>query len=185
MTETIAQKAPLFEVRVETDVSATPEQAYAVVSDLPRCGEWSEECTGGEWLSGEPGEVGAVFRGHNWRSPTVVAWAPVVRGEWSTHAEVVAAEIGTAFRWAMCDSAGAVQESVWSFEIAAADDGCRLTHHFRMGAATEGIRGITAEMDPGERAKFFSEWGTKLAGDMDATLARVKGVIEKDATGKN
>jgi hypothetical protein len=48
-----------------------------------------------------------------------------------------------------------------------------------MGTATEGIRGITAEMDDAERARFFAEWGRKLEGDLRDTVQRVKSVIEK------
>ena len=43
--------------------------------------------------------------------------------------------------------AGQAQESVWTFEIGAAAGGCVLVHRFRMGTPTEGIRGITADMD--------------------------------------
>ncbi|HEY5832485.1 SRPBCC family protein [Streptomyces sp.] len=178
-------KAPPFEVRIETEVAATPEEVYAVVSDMPRTGEWSEECQGGAWVIGSPATVGAVFEGRNYRPESVVAWAPVVRGEWFTRAEVVAAEPDRAFRWAMCDSAGKAQESVWSFEIEPADGGSRLVHHFRMDSVTEGIRGITSGMGDAERRRFFSEWQEKLFGDMSATVARLKNVIEKDAVRNN
>lgn len=180
----IENTAPLFEVRIQAEVAATPEQVYAVVSDLPRSGEWSEECLGGEWISGEPGEVGSVFHGRNRRSPAVVAWAPVVRGEWSTNAEVVAADPGRLFSWAMRNHAGKVQESVWSFEIAAAGNESLLTHHFRMDSATEGILGIIADMDEAESQRFFKEWQEKLTVDIGATVDRVKTVVEKDVVEK-
>lgn len=171
--------APLFQVGADVHISATPEAVYAVITDLPRSGEWSEECTGGQWVSGAPATVGAVFRGENRRSAEVVAWAPVVRGTWTTESEVVAAEPGRTFRWSMRDSTGKKQDSIWSFDIEPADGGCRLVHHFRMGDPTEGIRGITAEMDDAERQRFFSEWGEKLGKDLATTLERIKVVIEK------
>jgi hypothetical protein len=169
----------LFEVRVSVPVAASPGAVYAVVSDLPRSGEWSAECRGGTWVAGEPATVGAVFRGVNHRAEDVVAWAPVVRGEWTTEAEIVAAEPGKSFSWSMRDSSGARQDSVWTYEITEAGGGSVLTHHFRMGAATEGIRGITSDMDAVDRQRFFSEWGKKLEGDLAATLDRVKAVIEE------
>ncbi len=55
-----------------------------------------------------------------------------------------------------------------------------LVHHFRMGAATEGIRGITAGMDEDEKRRFFAEWGEKVAADLGVTLERIKQVVEKD-----
>ncbi|MER5349569.1 SRPBCC family protein [Kitasatospora sp. NPDC002551] len=178
--ESPAETAPLFRSRAEVRISAAPAEVYSVVSDLTRSGEWSPECQGGTWVSGEPSAVGSVFRGENLRSPDVVAWAPVVRGTWFTHAEVVAAEPGRTFRWAMRDSGGRAQESVWAFDVTAADDGGSvLVHHFRMDAATEGIRGITAGMDPDAKRRFFAEWGEKVAADLAVTLERIKRVVEK------
>ncbi|MFD7656133.1 SRPBCC family protein [Actinosynnema sp. NPDC059797] len=171
---------PLFEISVRIPVAASVERAYATISDLPRSGEWSVECTGGAWVSGMPGTVGAVFQGENLRAEDVVAWAPVVRGRWRTVAQVVAAEPGKTFSWAMCDSTGSPQDSVWSFDVEPGDEGCVLVHRFRMGAATEGIRGITAGMTDQERQRFFSEWAAKLEQDMDATVRRIKAALEDE-----
>ncbi|WP_327284429.1 MULTISPECIES: SRPBCC family protein [unclassified Streptomyces] len=173
-------QTPLFRSRAQIHVSATPAEVYAVVTDLARSGEWSPECLGGEWTTGTPGAVGSVFHGENERSEDVVSWAPVVRGKWSTYAEVVAAEPGRTFQWAMHNSSGEKQDSIWGFSIEADGEGSLLVHHFRMGAATEGITGITAEMDGGEKQQFFTEWGEKVAGDLATTLERIKVVIEKD-----
>ncbi|MFC5718621.1 SRPBCC family protein [Streptomyces gamaensis] len=179
MTSNTFENRPLFLTSADVRVSATPEDVYAVISDLPRCGEWSEECRGGEWISGEPATVGAVFQGENLRSPDVVSWAPVVRGTWHTRCEVVAAEPGRTFRWAMLDDAGRKQESVWAFDITADGDGSVLTHHFRMDAPTEGIVGITSEMDDAEKRRFLREWGEKISHDLVTTLDRIKAVVEK------
>jgi len=178
--KTRTESAPLFEISAEIHVDASPDEVYAAVSDLPRCGEWSAECTGGQWISGTPATVGAVFRGDNHRREDVVAWAPVVRGVWTTESEVVEAEPGRVFRWAMRDRAGRRQESVWSFETRAADHGCVLVHRFWMGRPTEGIRGITAHMDVADRRTFFSDWSAKLTADMTATVQRVKRAVEKN-----
>ncbi|TXC99723.1 SRPBCC family protein [Streptomyces sp. ISID311] len=179
MTPTNNQITPLFDVRARTQIAATPAEVYAVVSDLPRSAEWSPECTGGAWVSGRPSTVGAVFLGENLRAEDVVAWAPVVRGTWRTESQVVAAEPGRVFRWAMRDGAGNPQDSVWSYEIEPDGDGCVLVHGLRMGTATEGIRGITAEMDEATKKKFFADWTEKLAADLQATLRRIKAIVEK------
>ncbi|MFI5932110.1 SRPBCC family protein [Actinoplanes sp. NPDC051494] len=170
---------PLFESRADIHVNATPDDVYAVVSDLPRCGEWSSECTGGSWVDGTPATVGAVFRGENLRTDDVVSWAPVVRGTWRTESEIIAAEPGRAIRWAVRDSTGRAQDSVWSYEIEPADGGSLLVHHFRMGTPTEGIGKITAGMSPAEYRRFVTEWGEKVAADLRETLSRVRTVIEK------
>lgn len=174
------ESAFLFEISIESHIAKTPKFVYSVVSDLPRCHQWSEECTGGEWIHGEPGALGSVFRGHNFRRADVVAWAPVVRGPWTTTAEVVSAEPGRRFSWAMRSNIGRPQDSVWSFVLRPAEGGTALTHHFRMGAPTEGIQGITAEMNDDEKKRFFKEWGAKVKTDMAATVGRLKKVIEAD-----
>ncbi|KOV71417.1 polyketide cyclase [Streptomyces sp. AS58] len=179
MTDTELENPALFQVSARTQVAAPPDRVYVAVSDLTRSGEWSVECTGGRWVSGTPGTVGAVFRGENQRPADVVAWAPVVRGAWTTDSEVVEAEPGRCFRWAIRDSSGQRQESVWSFEIEAAGRGCVLVHGFWMGRPTEGIRGITADMDAAEKRRFFGDWTAKLADDLAATVRRVKRIVEQ------
>ena len=171
---------PLFESQAEIVVDATPDEVYALVSDLPRCREWSTECTGGEWISGRPGAAGAVFRGHNVRGEDVVAWAPVVRGVWTTESQVHTAIPGVEFSWAMRDSSGRAQSSVWAFRMSPEGAGCRLTHHFRMDEPTEGIRKITRDMDDDERRRFVTEWGAKVGADLHETLRRLKSIIETE-----
>ena len=172
--------AAVFEVLAQTLVAASPEHVYEVVSDLPRCGDWSMECTGGTWVAGVPATVGAVFRGHNLRGGDVVAWAPVVRGAWTTDAEVVVAEPGRRFHWTIRDSLGHAQASVWAYDIEPAPGGSTLIHHFRMDTPTEGIRKITSGMGDVEWARFRAEWTAKLQADMTNTVGRVRNVVEKD-----
>ncbi|MBC3844290.1 SRPBCC family protein [Streptacidiphilus sp. 4-A2] len=173
----LVREAAVFQLRAEIVLPAEPSDIYPVISDLARSGEWSPECRGGSWVDGRPSALGAVFRGDNLRGPEVVPWAPVTRGNWSTYAEVVAAEPGRTFRWAMRDSAGARQDSVWGFDIEAAGEHSRLIHHFRMGEPTEGIRRITSGMTEEERRTFFGEWSRKLADDLVFTLGRIRDAI--------
>jgi polyketide cyclase/dehydrase/lipid transport protein len=179
MTQTPVQNRPLFQASAEIALAATPDQTYALVSDLPRSGEWSVECLGGSWVSGQPATLGAVFRGENHRPDDVVGWAPVVRGDWTTEAEVVSAEPGRLFEWAMRTKAGQRQQSVWGFLIQPVASGSRLVHRFRMDQPTEGIRGITAEMSPAEKDRFFAEWGAKIEHDLAETVRRIKGILER------
>jgi hypothetical protein len=178
---TDVERPPLFQVRGTVWIAASPDEVYAVISDLPRSGEWSVECTGGKWVSGSPSSVGAVFLGANIRDKDVVSWAPVIRGVWNSESEVVAAD-GRAFSWAMRDSSGCKQESIWSFDVEATDGGSTLVHRFWMGAATEGIRGITSGMTQAEKKLFFAEWGAKLEQNIQDTLDRIKLVIEHSLT---
>jgi len=53
-------------VSVSRDVSATPEEVWKLITDLPRMGEWSPENRGGTWAKGATGPaVGAHFAGKN------------------------------------------------------------------------------------------------------------------------
>lgn len=183
MSASIIDTLPLFELRASVPVSASPEQVYEVVSDLPRSSEWSPECRGGAWVVGEPGRVGSVFRGENLRADDVVGWAPLIRGLWHTEARITEADPGRTFRWMMLSHVGSDQESLWGFDIEPTDGGgSLLTHHFWMGRATAGIHKITADLDEEQRKRFVTEWTDKLAGDLDVTLARIKRVIEETWT---
>ncbi|WP_193517361.1 SRPBCC family protein [Nocardiopsis kunsanensis] len=179
MNQSVIHASPLFDVSARIEVEASPHAVYDVVSDLPRSAEWSPECRGGTWVSGEPRAVGSVFRGENLRSEDVVAWAPLVRGVWHTQARVVAAEPARTFRWMMLSHAAEDQESIWGFDLWPADAGALLTHHFRMGRATAGIHKITQDLDETDRKRFVEEWTAKLEQDLDATLNRIKKAIER------
>lgn len=179
LIDTVIETIPLFELRASIHVATDPASLYAVVSDLPRSGEWSPECQGGEWTEGAPGEAGSVFRGENLRAEDVVGWAPLVRGTWYTEARVVRAEPGRTFQWMMLTHAGADQESIWGFDLEADGDQTVLTHHFRMGKATVGIWKIVADLDEAERIRFIEDWTAKLEEDLRATLARIKDLVEQ------
>lgn len=177
----IIDKNPLFTVSESVRIDAEPARVYAIVSDLARSGDWSPECRGGTW-TGEPGQVGSVFRGENYRAEDVVGWAPLVRGTWYTEAEVVEADVPRRFRWAMRTHTGATQSSVWGFRIERDADGTTLFHEFEMTRATEGIHKIVQDLDETERARFVQEWGDKLVDDVRRTLDRIKVVVEAELT---
>jgi uncharacterized protein YndB with AHSA1/START domain len=175
-------RSAIFEVRAETVIAASPELVYDTVSDLGRSGEWSPECKGGTWVEGEPRTVGAVFRGDNVRGTDVVAWAPVIRGPWTTESEVIEAEPGRVFRWSILAADRTRQESVWSYEITPEPDGgSRVVHHFRLAKLTEGLAKIISGLSQSEQERFVTEWNDKLAADVTATLDRLKVVVEKEA----
>ncbi len=174
----VIDTVPLFDISAEIEVAADAAAIYTVVSDLGRSGEWSPECQGGEWISGTPSTVGAVFRGRNFRPTDVVEWAPLIRGEWFTECQVVAANPGRTFQWAMHTHAGANQDSVWGFTLRPADGGTVLVHHFRMGMATQGIHHIVENLDEEPRAQFVAEWTAKLQDDLLQTLSQIKNIVE-------
>ena len=143
-------------------IDATPEEVYAAVSDVTRHGEWSGFTRGCEWDDGALDEngsprVGAHFTGHNSRPGR----------DWDTRSEVVAADPGREFAWAV--NGGAVR---WGFEMRPDEGGTRLTQRWQLPpAGRELIR---------ER---FGEDGVTLRIDdartsIPTTLAAIKQVLE-------
>lgn len=103
-------------IEVSRDVEASPEAAYAAISDVTRMGEWSEECVSCEWHDGFDGPVvGAVFDGHNRNGDH----------EWTSQGKVIEADPGRAFAFecSMYD----FHYSTWGYRIEPTATGCRVT----------------------------------------------------------
>jgi ligand-binding SRPBCC domain-containing protein len=98
------------------DINAPAEKVWALVSDLPRMGEWSPENAGGKWLKGATGPaLGAVFRGTNKNG---------IR-RWSTRVTVIACEPSKVFEFAV--TSGPLEVANWRYEFEETEDGCRVT----------------------------------------------------------
>jgi hypothetical protein len=103
-------------VSVTVHVDAPPAAVYALVSDLPRMGEWSPENTGGRWIGGAAGPApGARFRGTNRNGLK----------RWSTTVTVVEATPAEAFVFDV--TSGPLKVARWSYRITAAASGCDVT----------------------------------------------------------
>jgi uncharacterized protein YndB with AHSA1/START domain len=98
------------------DIAAPAEKVWALVTDLPRMGEWSPENAGGNWVKGATGPaLGAVFKGNNKNG---------VR-RWSTKATVIVFESGKVFEFAV--TAGPLEVAHWRYEFEETGSGCRVT----------------------------------------------------------
>lgn len=103
-------------VSVTRKIKAAPERVWALVSDLPRMGEWSPETTGGRWLGGAKRPArGARFVGHN-----RMGWM-----RWSTVATVVTCDEPGEFVFDV--GAGPIKVARWGYRIDEVDDGCEVT----------------------------------------------------------
>lgn len=146
-------------------IAASTDDLYAMVSDVTRMGEWSPVCRWCRWDEGpEPGaRVGAWFTGYNEDDGR----------EWDTHCEVVAADPGREFAFAV---AGTFVRWTYTFETVAGG-GTRLTE--------------TWEPLPDILAFYAKSYGddqvdnvlaarteTTKAG-IDATLAAIKATAER------
>jgi hypothetical protein len=107
------------------DIDADADTLYAMVSDLPRIGEWSPECEGVTW----EGEVtvpveGTTFVGHN-------AVGPGRRVRYSRHGEVLTADPGREF--AFVTDEGGRPSTVWRYTFEPLGDGrTRVTEGYEV-----------------------------------------------------
>lgn len=142
-------------------VSASPDDVYAVVSDVTRTGEWSPVCQTCWWDEGDGPRVGAFFTGRNVTEDRT----------WETRCEVIVAEEAREFGWSVTE--GNVH---WIYSMAPAEDGTELTESwvFTPKGQTffEQRFGDNAPREVAARVKAAHE-GIPL------TLAAIKNVIEQ------
>lgn len=104
------------QVIVTKDIAAPAQTVWALVSDLPRMGEWSPENRGGQWVKGATGPVpGARFKGENRNGDK----------SWSTDAKVVDADPGRRFSFLV--TVGPIKIAKWEYVFEETADGCRVT----------------------------------------------------------
>ncbi|MEV6286546.1 SRPBCC family protein [Kribbella sp. NPDC051770] len=98
-------------------VAAPASTVYALVSDLPRMGEWSPECTKVTWHGQPPYAVeGSRFVGHN----------RIGAARWLTQGVVTRATPGQVFTFHI--HFGPVPVADWSYQLAPETDGtCTVT----------------------------------------------------------
>jgi uncharacterized protein YndB with AHSA1/START domain len=108
---------------VEVEVPASPEQVWALLTDVTRTGEWSHETHRGEWLDGASAAVpGARFRGANQQGRT----------RWSRVCEVVTVERPQRVSWRTVPTRLYPDSSLWTFDITPTEEGCRIRQSFEV-----------------------------------------------------
>jgi hypothetical protein len=109
------------------EVAAPPETVWAMVTDLPRMGEFSPENIGGHWIKGYTGAcLGARYRGYNKHDGKGLRW-------W-TRVRVIIFEPERRFTFDVRSSIG-IRVSRWEYVIAPTEDGCVLTENwYRVGS---------------------------------------------------
>ncbi len=103
-------------VSASTEIAAPCGQVYAMVTDLPRMGEWSPDNKGGKWLGGASAAApGAKFKGSNQHGKK--KWSGVVRINDATAPS----------RFDFTTIAGPFQFGDWTYEIEPTATGCKVT----------------------------------------------------------
>lgn len=152
-------------VSVSRPIAAPPDQVWALISDLPRMGDWSPENNGGSWARGATGpRLGARFKGRNGGG----------RRRWSTDVVVTACEPGRSFAFDV--TALGLGVARWGYTIEPADDGCVVTETWtdRRGWLVKTAGGALSGVH--DRATF-----NRAA--METTLERLAATAEAAAAG--
>lgn len=144
-----------------TTIECSAHVVYETITDVTRMGEWSPECTGGEWAAPATGPAaGAEFLGHN-----VAKLGPLTVKKWTTTSKVTAAEPGVLFEFVSADY------TTWRFELVAIGETTRVTESFQH-APYEGFQKLLYE-------KLVKRTDSMIEG-INATLASLKQAVETD-----
>jgi uncharacterized protein YndB with AHSA1/START domain len=148
---------------VSIDIAATPDEVYALVSDITRMGEWSPECVECSWAKGASGpEVGARFKARNKgaRGPA-----------WRNTPTVTAAQPGREFAFnRTCPGVGSY---TWRYVMEPTTTGTRLTESFDAEKVLGPVMTFITEKWTGS-----SDRDADLRRGMTTTLARLKAAAE-------
>ena len=141
-------------------VAVSPDELFAMVSDVTRMGEWSPVCTACWWDEGDGPRVGAWFTGRN-ETPGRT---------WETRSQVVAADPGRKFAWQVND--GWVH---WEYVFEPEGGGTRLTESWEFLPA--GIVGFHERYGADAEAQIQQRSDAARSG-IPATLAAIKKAAE-------
>jgi hypothetical protein len=158
---------PLDRDSVGVVIHASPEEVYALVSDITRMGEWSPECRRCEWVDGATGpRIGAKF----------VARNRATRGpSWSNKPVVIAADPGREFAF---DRKGlGVGEVIWRYSLEEMAEGTTLKESYEVVRRPNPIVGWAIRRSIGTHDRQAD-----LRNGMQTTLERIKAAAEGTRT---
>lgn len=140
-----------------TEVRASADQVYAVVSDVTRIPEWSPETTRAEWLAPNRFQ----------------AWNRRRLGRWRTVANVVDATPGQRFSFVVQAMGGDWTQWTYLIEPGSTSGTTRLTEEFRMCVQLPfGV--LVFE----HLFLFVRDRRTDLQKNLDRSVARVHSIVE-------
>ncbi|MGO3147913.1 MAG: SRPBCC family protein [Leucobacter sp.] len=141
-------------------IEATPEEVYAVVSDIARTGEWSPVCEACWWDEGDGPRVGASFTGRN----------VTPERTWETRSQVISAEEGRSFGWSV--GPGRVN---WNYRMREVDGGTELTESWELTPVGQAY--FVERFGEGAPAEVAEREAAARKG-ISMTLAALKSIIE-------
>lgn len=142
-------------------VEASPEEVYAIVSDVTRTPEWSPEVIRCRWVDGaDRPKVGARFRGTS-RSRLV---------RWTCTCEVVTADPGREFAFRTLFDRVNKDSTTWRYTFEPRDRGTVVTESYEVhDPPTRLIRVV---------AGLFGDRPEDMTTHMETSLRRIKAIVE-------
>ncbi len=148
-------------------INASPDDVYAIVSDVSRIGELSPVCQSGAWDDpAQAGKEGAWFTGHN----------AIGSFTWDTHCKVVVAQPGREFTFVNHGPNGEFELVRWRYTLEPVGEGSRVTESWQVLPA---YPDFVAAGDPNLDVKARVDGMAQMARDgIRETLANLKRVAE-------
>jgi hypothetical protein len=166
-----------FAATASIDVACPPLDAWQLITDIERIGEFSPECIAAKWIDGASGpEIGARFEGTNHLITTY-------RGDdidftWIRVCTVTAVHQPSHFAYTVGDRFDGTPACSWEFRIDPLDGGCRISQRFQhLPQGLSGTR-LAADSSPRDAEHEVRARQGSLTEDMNETLHRVKQVLE-------
>ncbi len=143
------------------EIAASPQAVYALVSDVPRMGEWSPENVGADWTNGTPGAEGSTFEGHN----------RIGEREWSVPCTVTVAQAPECFEWVTRPEDPQGPYVRWTYRMAPNDaGGTSLTEVWDVLSLPPTLQPLSAEQ--------LAARADVVRAGMAATLEAIKAAAE-------
>jgi uncharacterized protein YndB with AHSA1/START domain len=140
-------------------IAAPPEQVWAVLGDVTRMPDWSEDLASVELLEGDGRSVRSRFRGNNQSGART----------WSMTCVIDAYEPGSTLEFHTENDAGDIRTRWW-YRLAPAGEGTVVTEGFLRVAKLGRVRAMAERKLLGDRAEYN-------ARNIDESLRRLAEVV--------
>jgi hypothetical protein len=141
-------------------IARSPEDLYAMVSDVTRMGEWSPVCRACWWDEGAGPSVGSWFTGRN----------ELPERTWETRSEIVAADPGREFAFAVGG-----KYARWGYTFDPVEGGTRVTESWEF--LPDGIAMFKERFGADAQSQIDNRREAALSG-IPATLIAIKEAAE-------
>ena len=142
-------------------INAAPDRVWAVLGDVTRMPEWSEELESIDVLEGDGRSAGSRFRGNNKHER---------RGSWSMTCVIDTYDDGRSLEFHTENDKGEPRTRWW-YRIAPSGDGTEVTEGFLRVAKLGKVRAMAERKLLGDRAEYNTR-------NIDESLRRLAELLE-------